>query len=85
MEKSCDTARSNFCMWAASVLNREIKLPEHLRELKFVAMSKTSSPDVYLDEIRGICVSSHLMKPLEKAIMAKLKKTKSDLLKVGDY
>lgn len=62
-------------MWAASILNlnREIKLPEHLRELKFVAMSKTLSPNVYLYEIRGICVSPHLVKPLEKAIMTKLR------------
>lgn len=67
------------------MLNRG-SIPNYLRDARVVALSKLRGESrVQDDDIRFIALRSHLSKILEKAIIAKLKLTKSDLLAVQSY
>ena len=61
-------------------------IPNHLKLSRIIPLSKRKGSAVAsLNEIRTIAVGSHLMRIIEKAIMAKLEITDSKILKTKDY
>ena len=77
--------RNSYCIWAADLMNGKTKIPEYLSETRFIPLSKNSKSECALDDIRGIAVNSHLIKPIDQTILDKLKSLKSDLFKVQSY
>ena len=62
------------------------KIPDFLKISRVIPLSKRKGSAIAsLDEIRTIAVGSHLMRIIEKAILAKLTETRSTLLNTRDY
>lgn len=59
--------------------------PNYIKTSRLQALSKTDQSEVYIDQVRGIAIASHITKIIEKSIMLKVKQLKSELFKVGDY
>jgi hypothetical protein len=69
----------------SEVLNGTRKIPDYFNQQRFIPFSKTSSPEVDLDHIRGIAVNNHITNIFENTILNKLNQLESHLLKVPDY
>ena len=60
--------------------------PEYLRQGRLVPFSKLKTNDrVCLDDIRPIVVKSHITKICEKAILFKIRSSKSEILETSSY
>lgn len=53
------------------------QLPEYTKMNRVTPISKTNKAVVEIDQVRGIGISSHVTKVLEKAILNKLKQEES--------
>lgn len=60
-------------------------IPDYAKAAKLIVLSKTGRPDVEVGNTRPICVTSHLLKVMEKAILAKSEETQSKLLASKDW
>ena len=72
-------------MWMTEVLNGHKKIPGYFSDQRFLPFSKTSSPEVTIDSIRGIMANNHLTSIFENTILNKVKSSGSKLLDVPDY
>jgi len=80
--------RTATVRWLTKQLNQGI-VPESTDITRQLTLSKTSTSQASLDQIRVICISSHLRKALEKAILHKIwlhnKATGDDFLVTEKY
>ena len=61
-------------------------IPEHLKTARLVPLTKIKgSSKASIHDIRPIMIKSHIFKVMEKAILLKIKSTKSRLLMSGSY
>ena len=58
-------------------------MQRNLNNWKLIALSKSTKSVEKLDNMRPIVIMSHITKILEKAFIAKIKATSSNLLKTG--
>lgn len=77
--------RDNFIVLALDVLNEEKPMPKYLSTSKLIAITKSSKSEVEIDQVRPICVQSHVTKIFEKVILKKFSSINSDMLNVQDY
>ena len=62
------------------------QVEEHLKIARLVPISKNKGSEIAREnEIRPIAVKSHIFKIMERAVMNKIKDTKSKLLESGRY
>ena len=60
-------------------------IPDYVKAAKLIVLSKTGRPDVEVGNTRPICVTSHILKVMEKAILAKSEEMESKLLASKDW
>ena len=80
-----ESLRNNFKVLACQLLNGKRKIPSHLSKERLTTLSKSTKSVVELDNTRPIVVMSHITKILEKAVLAEIKATGSNLLNSGPY
>ena len=61
------------------------QFPQYITNSRLILFSKTGKEYAEVTDTRPIAVSSHILKIVEKAILAKVKTQKSKLLGVGKY
>ena len=60
--------------------------PEYLIQGRLVPLSKLKTNDIVcLDDIRPIVIKSHITKICEKAILFKIRSSKSEILETSSY
>ncbi len=64
--------KDSLAMWMTEVLNASKKIPGYFCIQRFLPFSKSSSPEVEIDKIRGIAINSHLTNIFENTILNKL-------------
>ena len=62
------------------------QIPEHLKAARLVPLTKIKGQSTAsIKDVRPIMVKSHIFKVMEKAILMKIKSSKSKLLTSGSY
>ena len=62
------------------------RIPEHLKTARLVPLTKIKGQTTAsIHDVRPIMVKSHIFKVMEKAILMKIKSSKSRLLTSGSY
>ncbi len=72
-------------MWMTEVLNGHRTIPDYFHHQRLLPFSKSSSPEVEIDKIRGIVINNHLTNIFENTILNKINQMGSHLLKVPEY
>ena len=64
----------------------EGSIPSHLRWARLVPLSKVKGSAIAtIQDIRPIMIKSHIFKIMEKVLLQKIKSTRSNLLRSGQY
>jgi hypothetical protein len=65
------SVKENCAEFMIEVLNSK-QLPDYLRSIKMILLSKTRSKEASLDDARPIVIANNLLKSLKKTIKIKL-------------